>query len=422
MMGSREANDLRRRLARLGRGRSRRRSVEIPSSRAGSGRDLPPGDIVETPLGQAYRIERRYPLQFEHGISRLGDLLQFDGDRQLAAEVARHEGLTEASLADLAYLDTETTGLAGGAGTLVFLVGLGRFIDEEFVLRQYLLRDPAEEEGMLHALRQDLEAAAGFVTFNGRSFDVPLLEMRYVIGLRDRWRLTGWPHLDLLYPARRLWSRSLPDCRLATLESRILQVERAVEDVPGAQIPELYLNYLRSGDGSELGRVVYHNQIDILSLVGLTKEIIERHDTGDLSALSGAEALALGRWHEGAGRPQPAERAYQTAVDTEADREIRVEALRRYATQLKRQERFGEAVEIWRAWHELAADDPRPCLELAKFYEWKAKEIEAASEWARKALISLAHWPDDWRRKKRWEEVEHRLRRLDRKMEASQSG
>lgn len=415
-MSKSETEDLRRRLSRLGRRRGSSRPTELDSTGSHRKRGLPPGELVETPFGQAYRIERRYPLQFEHGISKLGDLLQFDEERRLAAEVARQDQLRETPLASLAYLDTETTGLAGGAGTLVFLVGLGRFQGDSFVLRQYLLRDPAEEGSMLHALRKDLETTAGFVTFNGRSFDVPLLEMRYVIGLRERWRLTGWPHLDLLYPARRLWSRTLPDCRLATLESSILKIERTEADVPGAEIPELYLNYLRSGDGSELQRVVYHNQVDILSLVGLTREIISRHGAVDPSGLSGAEALAVGRWHEGAGRPEPAEEAYQKAVDGEADGEIRTEALRRLGIQLRRQDRYKEAVEVWQVWHDLAEDDPRPSVELAKYHEWKTKELGEALKWAKRALVKLTHWPEGWRREKEWEEIEHRVSRLKRKL------
>src|SRR4030067_991582 len=140
----------------------------------------------------------------------------------------------------------EPTGLPGGAGPLFFLVGVGRFTASGFRLRQYFLRDPAEEPGMLHALQEDLEESSGFVTFNGRGFGLPLLAMRYGIGLRRRWHLSGLPHFDPLFPARRLWRRAPPDCSLGTLEAHLLGVERTEEDGPGARIPALYRDDLRS--------------------------------------------------------------------------------------------------------------------------------------------------------------------------------
>ena len=414
--------DLRRRLRRLGRqGTKGAPQVETPAAgQAGDTVDLPEGDVVQTDRGEAYRVERTFDLDYEHGPHPLSALFRFQDQPGLAADVGRAPDLADTRLSELAFLDTETTGLVGGAGTLVFLVGVGRFIEDQFVLRQYFLRDPGEEPAMLEALREDLRAASGFVTFNGRSFDLPLLEMRYVMGLRDRWKLTSWPHLDLLHPARRLWRRELPNCRLSTLERRVLGVQRTEDDVPGAEIPGLYLDYLRTGESGPLQRVVYHNEVDVLSLVGLTTQVLGRHRPSDPGSLSGGEALAVARWHDVAGRTEPAEAAYQAALDGDASGDdVRIEALRRFATQLKRQERYEEAIQAWQEWHQLAEDDPRPCIELAKHYEWKARDLEQALEWAKRALVCLSHWPAGWRREERWEEIEHRLARLKRKLSES---
>lgn len=414
-MSEKSKQDLRRRLSHLGTRSSKDRDQK---SRAPAEPEIAAsldGEVVPTADGEAYRIERQYPLEYEHGRSTLMDLLSFDG-RPLTAQVAQNEGLQQASLAELAYVDTETTGLAGGAGTLVFLVGVGRFVDNAFVLHQYFLRDPVEEAGMLRALRADLEASAGFVTFNGRAFDVPLLEMRYVMGAREAWPLTSWPHFDLLHPARRLWRRQLPDCRLSTLEAHVLGIERTEADVPGSEIPQMYLDYLRTGDLSQISRVVYHNEIDILSLVGLATEILSRHGQGDPAGLSSAEALAVARWHERAGRTEPAEAAYSVAADSAERDPVRQEALRRLAGQLKRQQRYPEAIEAWQAWHAAAPDDVRPCIELSKYYEWQAKDLLEAQRWAQRGLVCLSHWPDDWRRRDRWQALEHRLARLHRKI------
>jgi uncharacterized protein YprB with RNaseH-like and TPR domain len=420
-MSEESKQDLRRRLSHLGRRTAdSRRQADHPVRRQPSIDELA-GEVLRTPAGEAYRIERRYPLDYEHGHGTLLDLLRYDG-RELTAQVAQNDGLLRTSLADLAYVDTETTGLAGGAGTLVFLVGIGRFVGDAFVLHQYFMRDPAEEAGMLKALRGDLEESAGFVTFNGRAFDVPLLEMRYVMGARESWPLTSWPHLDLLHPARRLWRRQLPDCRLSTLEARVLGIERTEADVPGAEIPGMYLDYLQTGDVSQISRVVYHNEIDILSLVGLATEILSRHGEKNPASLSSPEALAIARWHERAGRVEPAEVAYQVAAEAAQRDSVRLEALRRLSTQLKRQGRYAEAVEAWQNWHAGAPQDIRPCVELAKHYEWNVKDLRAACEWAQAGLLCLSHWPDDWRRQARWQELEHRLRRLKRKINRADQG
>ncbi len=407
-----DAADLRRRLSRLGRQKpktSRARPVARQSGPIG----LPPGDELSTPYGAAFRIDTPYSLDHVHGSSALASVLDYES--VLAAEVVRQPKLAGASFERMAFLDTETTGLAGGAGTLVFLVGVGTFEGDTFRLRQYFLRDPSEEPGMLSALQDDLEAIQGFVTFNGQAFDVPLLEMRYRVGLRQDWPLTGWPQLDLLHPARRLWRRSLPDCSLGTIEREVLGVSRSQEDIPGSLIPAMYLDYLRTGDASDMARVLYHNAIDILSLVGLTSLILDRHRLQDPAGLSAAEALGLAVWHQTSGRTGEAESAWQAAVSAN-ERAIKLEALRRYGAHLKRRGRRGEALSGWQAWHELAPADPQPCIELAKYYEWEAGDLEEAIVWAEAGLTCLDRWPADWRKDHTTAEIEHRLQRLARKL------
>ncbi len=165
-------SDLRRRLRQLGRRTIAHASVAAARGAVGGTLE---GEEIATPLGTAYRMQRSYPSDHQHGPGRLSDLLVYDA--LLASDVARQPALAQARMDGLLFLDTETTGLAGGAGTLAFLVGVGTFTAEGFRLRQYFLRDPAEEAAMLHALLEDLEAATGLVTFNGQAFDLPLLEL-----------------------------------------------------------------------------------------------------------------------------------------------------------------------------------------------------------------------------------------------------
>jgi hypothetical protein len=260
------------------------------------------------------------------------------------------------------------------------------------------------------------------VTYNGRAFDLPLLEMRYMLSLRTRVELAAQPNLDLLFPSRRLWRQVLPDCRLNTVESNVLGVKRSELDVPGDWIPGMYLDYLRSGDASEMNRVVYHNAVDILSLVGLTAQIFERFEREDHGSLLGSEALAVARWHVEAGRDETAERVFQAALDADNPVEVRLEAIRQLSRRLKRRDRREELIDWWELWHELAPDDTAPCIELAMYYEWYARDFQLASIWAQEALVCLSHQPQGWKQKREWQAIEHRLKRLAEKIERSSPG
>ncbi len=409
---------LRRRLSRLGKRKSAHKSSSRRKPHSNVRADLP-GEEIETSAGKAFRIQAAYPIDYRHGGRKLAELSGFQSE--FAAKVAQDPSLDQVELADLVFLDTETTGLAGGAGTIAFLVGIGVFSEDRFEIHQYFLRDPGEERSMLLALEQDLSSRAAFVTFNGRAFDVPLLEMRFNLGARKRWPLSKWPHFDLLYPSRRLWRRTLPNCRLGTIEMHVLNVERTDEDVPGALIPGMYLDYLRSGDASGMRKVVYHNAVDILSLVGLTAEILQRHDEGEVPVLEPGEALGLARWHQGAGRGELARQAYRAALQGD-DHELEAEALRHYTLQLKREDRRDEALTGWERWHELAPEDPRPCIELAMYYEWHKRDYARARQWAQEGLLCLSHWSKGWRREQMWEQIEHRLRRISAKLESEYPG
>ncbi len=404
------SSDLRRRLERLERGRSRARP-----RRRGEIKELPQGEEMETKSGLAYHIDTRYPADYLHGSRPLQEVLTYASS--LAAEVGNEPGLMASKIRRWGFVDIETTGLSGGAGTLGFLIGLGTFEKEGFHLRQYFLRDPEEEAATLRLLRADLKKVEGLVTFNGRSFDLPILESRYTIAVRDRWRLSRRPHLDLLYPSRRLWSKTLSNCRLGTLERHVLEVERTEEDVPGELIPGMYLDYLRTGDASDMTRVIYHNAVDILSLVGLSSVVLEKHLDQDPSGLAGGEALAVARWHEANGRRAEAEAAYRAAVRGAPNDALRADALKNLTAMLKRQNRREQAVPRWIEWHTAMPADPSPCIELAMYYEWEAKDLAQALQWAEAAVGVVREWPKGWKRDQRSAEVEHRIKRLQRKLD-----
>ena len=391
---------------------------------------LPGGEVV-TSIGAFQLIENRYPLDFVHGPLPLAALLA--RDPATAARLARNDALAGAGLRSLAFLDTETTGLAGGAGTLVFLVGIGAVEDDEFILRQYFLRDPGEEEAMLTALVQDLAPRTGWVTFNGRAFDLPLLETRLTLN-RQRGALGQRPHLDLLMPARKLYQGRLASCSLGHIEQHVLSILRDQEDVPGALIPQMYLDYLRTRDASEMHRVIYHNAIDILSMVTLAAHLLEvfatkvetpnskfqtpnskpeaAHLKSAIKKLKSEDLLRLARWHDQEGRLAEAESAYRLALKDKLDLDARRESLMRFAGLLKRQERRTEAVPLWEQWASFSLDDPQPCVELAKYYEWHAVDLPKASEWTERALKLVSGWPKGWQRDEALSAIRHRLERL----------
>ncbi|HXH84049.1 MAG TPA: ribonuclease H-like domain-containing protein, partial [Candidatus Tectomicrobia bacterium] len=220
------------------------------------------GELIDTPAGGLVVVRREYPLAHRHGGVALEDALA--APFPLLARLSR----VEPDVGDpsrLLFLDTETTGLAGGTGTYAFLVGAAFVDGDRLVIAQHFLRDFDDEPALLAALEPLLARAAAVVTFNGAGFDVPLLETRFVLA-RRRWPVLS--HLDLLRPARRVWSGWLGDCRLSTLERAVLGVEREV-DVPGPLIPTLYFDYLRSRRAGPLTRVFAHNRDDVLTLVAL---------------------------------------------------------------------------------------------------------------------------------------------------------
>lgn len=400
-----------------------------------AGRELP-GERIETHLGAYQRIDTVYPIDFAHGPKTLAQA--FAHHPGTAARLARDEALAHADLRSLAFLDTETTGLAGGAGTLVFLIGVGAVEADRFVLRQYFMLDPAHEPALLAALVDDLAPRTGYVTFNGRSFDLPLLETRLTMN-RRRGALGQRPHLDLLMPARRLYRGRLPSCSLGDIERGVFNIAREDDDVPGWLIPQLYTDYLRTHNPREMQRVIYHNTIDILSMVTLTAHLLEMFGapmgakppapaptrsapktvapaTTHSVAPAPEDLLRLACWHADQGRPAEAEAAFTGALAGKLSLPDRALGLTRLAALYKRQGRRAEAVPFWEQLASFTLDDPQPFIELAKYYEWHAHDYRRAQAWVQRALALVGGRPAGWQREAAVEELNQRLARLRAKL------
>jgi uncharacterized protein len=385
---------------------------------------LLPGRERMTPFGACYVAEWRYPLRHRHGdhpLERALDILPGEGAPLLVRTRDERHALASVDPYRVAYLDTETTGLAGGTGTYAFLIGVGRVYGEEFVVRQLFLRDLDEELAALHVLTEELAGCPVLVTYNGKAFDWPLLETRYAMARRGGPARPPDPraHVDLLFAARRLWRGRLESCSLGTVEGAILGVRRG-EDTPGWLIPQMYFAYLRNRDVRPLAGVFRHNVLDILSLAGLLGHVAQVARAGE-RAEALHELLALGRCFEEADDAERALACYEAAAGRAvchdaAERTALCEARLRAAALLKRQRRVAEAVVHWQA--VLATEYAgrayvQALVELAKHEEHGARDHTRAREYTLRALGALQAGATPAAPRER-AELLHRLRRLER--------
>ena len=277
------------------------------------------------------------------------------------------------------------------------------------------------------ALAELLDRYEMSVTFNGRTFDLPLLRTRFRQNqhmypeLRGSGRLLDAEraHLDLLHPARRIWKRRLQSCRLINLEAEILGMQRNAEDVPGHLIPQLYTDYLRSGNAGQLSGIFYHNREDIVSMVALATHLSVAYQAGDereAHELHGLDWLSLGRCYRDQERWAEAERALGAALERLSGNPAQADAFAELAQLQKRQARWDEAAETWQRWlSTVPGIDPTPYIELAKYCEWQCKDLEQATMWTQWALHNLQQAPAWQRPGAQVAELEHRLARLQRK-------
>lgn len=368
---------------------------------------------------RCFVAERTFPLEQAHGGSRFGDLLQLPA--QVWTPLVSGGGDASIDPRRALFVDTETTGLMRGPGTHVFMVGIGLFLDDGFCVRQYFMPDYEHEGALLELLGQDLERREGLISFNGRSFDWPLIQMRYGLWGEQPPGPVDDPHLDLLLVSRRLWRRRLDSCSLSSLEGSLLGVRRTGADVPGYLIPQLYLDYLREGRTRPMAGIFYHNQVDILSLVALAGRIgLLLHEPSSLMGDPHFDAYSLGRLFERTGQTDRAIAAYRMGEESgrEGEPQLARESL---SFLLKRLARDEEAVEIWEA--ELNRDALYPYLELAKYYEHHLRDYERAKELTCSAIERVeakAFRLDAGRRRQVRGELEHRLSRLGKRLRNSQ--
>lgn len=284
---------------------------------------------------------------------------------------------------DICFLDTETTGLSHGAGTVAFLVGVGFFDAEGFLVRQYLMRDYDEEGFLLSRVSQDIQKSAALCTFNGASFDLPMLEARFTMNrMRGQW--AEKPHVDLLPASRRVWKLRLKKCNLSSLEKAVLGLER-VDDLPGALVPERYFSFLKTKDFSLLEDILQHNAQDIISLAHILDRLMRLHET-PLMANEPEDLFSLGKVMEKRGKHESARMCYRAADKGS----VSILARGRMADSLRREGDWDGAAGVYDRMIRDRQGGVAPLIAMAKIAEHKKRNIPAAIEYTRKAILIAA--------------------------------
>ena len=312
---------------------------------------------------------------------------EFPGALELTAETLRM--MSDREIPDgldprrILYLDTETTGL-GGSGTVAFLVGMGWLTDQGFEVHQFLMRDYPEEPFLLKHVAAGLDRFDVLCTFNGTTFDVPLLESRFLMNRMDRERLLALPHLDLLHMCRRLWKLRLGRCNLGHLEEVILGKPR-VDDLPGSEVPQRYFTYLKTKQMSLLDDILKHNAQDIASLCVLLNHMADLYLHPEKIRFS-EDVYSMGRALERINRTENARHCYRLArrgrMGDSADAAL--------AMSYRRGGEREQAAEVWREMIRDRRGGIVPYVELAKYEEHVRRDIPAALELTEKALLLIS--------------------------------
>jgi uncharacterized protein YprB with RNaseH-like and TPR domain len=371
------------------------------------------GREVNTPFGQTFVVENTYPLDprsesiplyFHDSLTAIATWLQEPEISNYPAEA-------------FAFIDTETSGLAGGTGTYAFLIGIGKFSKNGFQLSQFFLREPIEEPAQLSAVLATLSDSQVLVTYNGKSFDVPLLNSRFITNGENA-PLKSIAHIDLLHLARRLWRDRLHSRTLGSIEENILGAFRSGEDIPGWMVPTIYFDYLKTGDARPVSNVFYHNAMDILSLASLLNHIsqlLENPHRGRV--IHGIDLISLGKIYEDMGEFDLAAESYQRGLCEELPPNIRSQAIQRWSFMEKRRDNLDISMQLWQSAAEY--EEIYAHVELAKIYEHRLRDFPQAIYWTEKAILVVQTQSTSKLDRSIWiSQLEHRLSRLNRKSSA----
>lgn len=368
---------------------------------------------VSNSQGTYLKTSQKYPLDYKHGLYRIekffyninSKILQTIANTKLKPNI---ENIKD----NILFIDTETTGLMGGTGTVAFLIGVGYFKNNKLTIEQHIMRDYDEEPPMLIKIKELLDKKDILVSFNGKSFDLPLIKTRMIL---NRYKYSNHKlHLDLLHSARRIWS-FLDSCSLESLENNVLDFKRK-DDIPGSMIPGVYFDFIEKKDYKLLAPVIEHNIYDILSLITLFTHLKEVH-SNNIEDLSSYELYQLGRLKEKEKDFHSCINHLEKAVDKSEESEIKYRALKKLSWQYKRINRYEKALEIWDFLIKKGKLGIFPYVEKAKYLEHHLKEYKTALDNTEKAIDLLVEKKVIINKyKEKISKLEHRKNRLIKKI------
>lgn len=362
-------------------------------------------EVITNSQGSFLVRKEFFPYGYQHGSVVFTE--SFFSERINQAAKLQQSGVP---LNSLLFLDTETSGLSGGSGSFAFLIGVGSFSDLGFNLQQFIIRNPAEEESMLLHFTNMIFPDSVFVTFNGKSFDIPLLQNRLIVN-RLPGNVRNNPHIDVLHLSRKLWRGHLPSCSLKELEAEILKTERTDEEVPGWMIPEIYFEYLRTGDAEKLSSVVYHNAQDVVSLAALfihISNLLEKNS--ELDEFEVNDLLSVGKIFLELNSIEIAKNVFLKCLEQSLLDDEKIVANNQLARIYKNHHQSQRAVQYW---IEAAnAGSYEACIELAMYYEHQLKDICSAIFWTEKARMIVEKITPGWSLQKMRADLEKRQKRL----------
>ena len=340
------------------------------------------GEEIVSAFGKFFIVHRHHEGSSKHGSRRIREIAALD--MKAAAILANNDAIASCGCKDALFLDTETTGLAGGTGTFAFLIGIGWFEDDTLRTQQLFARDFSEERACLNFLLEMAREKSFLVTYNGKAFDVGLLSTRFILNrLPDG--LTAMPHLDLLHPARRLFGHHLENNRLSTMEKDIIGLHRH-GDIPGSEIPQRYFDWLRYHDPRLLQDVFEHNRLDVISMAALAVYLAETlSPKPDMATREHLDLLAAARLLLDRGN-LPNARTILEALINSHETHVAFEARKGLSLIHKRHGRWNDAIEIWET---ILLNDPGNFFavdELAKYLEHRQRNFRKAIKIISKAL------------------------------------
>lgn len=355
-----------------------------------------------------------YPLDYQHGRYRLGEFHHIHARWQDASfthplSSKGHEA------SDLFFFDTETTGLSGGTGHVIFLLGHARVYEDRVVVRQHFLPHPGAEVALYQSFLSEVDYTT-LVTYNGKAFDWPKVKTRHTL-IRDAVpKLPAFGHFDLYHASRRMWKQKLESVRLSNVEKEILQIERE-EDVPGFLAPMMYMDFLSAPHPDRIFPVFLHNELDVLSLIclyiHLSKQLLEAPQLKDAF-----EQLETARWLETLGETNAAKNVYERVIEKETKESW--QAKWQLSLLYKKEKRYEKAVDIWKELWQHGSDTwkMKAGVELAKAYEHYFRDAYMAHHYAINVYERWKTLSRSYKQRNTTQELEliRRIERLQRKL------